>query len=105
MWFYADDAILLPPNGAPGTGKDAIRTSYQEGLRHFRLAIFSASEETHVFGDWAFDRGTTEGKTIPKTDESSKQIHDKYMMILHREPGGVWKIARLIWNTVEPAGA
>ncbi len=33
MWFYADDAILLPPNGAPGTGKDAIRTRYQRS-RH-----------------------------------------------------------------------
>ncbi len=105
MRFYADDAILLPPNGAPVTGKDAIRTRYQEGFRHFRFAIFSASEETHVFGDWAFDRGTTEGKTIPKADEPSRQIHDKYLMILHREPGGAWKIARLMWNAIEPAGA
>ncbi len=105
MQFYADDAILLPPNGAPVTGKDAIRTRYEEGFRHFRFAIFSSSEETHVFGDWAFDRGTTEGKAIPKADEPSRQIHDKYVVILHREPGGAWKIARLMWNAFEPAGA
>jgi uncharacterized protein (TIGR02246 family) len=103
--FYADDAILLPPNGAPVAGKDAIRSRYEEGFRHFRFAISSSSEETHVFGDWAFDRGTTTGKTIPKTDESSRQIHDKYVMILHRESNGAWKIARLIWNTAGPAGA
>ncbi len=103
--FYADDAVLLPPNGAPVVGKDAIRARYEEGFRHFRFAISSASEETHVFGDWAFDRGITEGKTIPKTSESPKQIHDKYVMILHREPSGAWKIARLIWNAAEPAGA
>lgn len=103
--FYADDAILLPPNSAPVVGKDAIRARYEEGFRHFRFAISSSSEETHIFGDWAFDRGTTAGKTIPKTDESSRQIHDKYVMILHREPSGTWKIARLIWNAVEPAGA
>jgi uncharacterized protein (TIGR02246 family) len=102
--FYADDAVLLPPNGAPVVGKDAIRARYEEGFRHFRFAISSSSEETHVFGDWAFDRGTTTGKTIPKMDESSRQIHDKYVMILHRESGGAWKIARLIWNAAEPAG-
>jgi uncharacterized protein (TIGR02246 family) len=103
--FYADDAVLLPPNGAPVVGKDAIRARYEEGFRHFRFAISSSSEETHIFGDWAFDRGTTAGKTIPKTDETSRRIHDKYVMILHREPGGAWKIARLIWNAAEPAGA
>jgi uncharacterized protein (TIGR02246 family) len=99
--FYADDAVLLPPNDAPVVGKDAIRARYDEGFRHFRFAISSSSEETHVFGDWAFDRGTTVGKTIPKTDEPSRQIHDKYVMILHLEPGGAWKIARLIWNAAE----
>jgi uncharacterized protein (TIGR02246 family) len=103
--FYADDAVLLPPNGAQVVGKDAIRARYEEGFRHFRFAISSASEETHIFGDWAFDRGTTEGKTIPKTDEPSRHIHDKYLMILHRESSGAWKIARLIWNAAEPAGA
>jgi uncharacterized protein (TIGR02246 family) len=100
--FYADDAVLLPPNDAPVVGRDAIRARYEEGFRHFRFAISSSSEETHVFGDWAFDRGTTAGKTIPKTDEPSRPIHDKYVMILHLEPGGAWKIARLIWNAAKP---
>jgi len=103
--FYADDAILLPPNDAPVVGKDAIRARYEEGFRRFRFAISSSSDETHVFGDWAFDRGTTVGRTIPRTDEPSRQIHDKYVMILHRESGGAWKIARLMWNAAERAGA
>jgi uncharacterized protein (TIGR02246 family) len=101
--FYASDAVLLPPNDVPVVGKDAIQSRYEEGFRRFRFAISSSSDETHVFGDWAFDRGTTEGKTIPNTDEPSRQIHDKYVMILHREPGSAWKIARLIWNAAEPA--
>jgi uncharacterized protein (TIGR02246 family) len=101
--FYADDAWLLPPNGAPVVGKDAIRARYEEGFRQFRFAISSASEETHVFGEWAFDRGTTTGKTVPKGSDPSRQIHDKYVMILHRGRDGAWKIARLMWNSAEPA--
>ncbi|HET9994808.1 MAG TPA: SgcJ/EcaC family oxidoreductase [Candidatus Acidoferrum sp.] len=100
--FYGDDALLLPPNDAAVTGRDAIRARYEEGFRHFRFAISSFSEETRVFGDWAFDRGTTAGKTLPKGNEASRQIHDKYLMILHREPTGAWKIARLMWNGAEP---
>ncbi len=101
--FYADDAVLLPPNGAPVIWANLIRVRYAEGFQRFRFAISSTSDETHVFGDWAFDRGTTMGKTVPKGSDPSRQIHDKYVMILHRETGGVWKIARLIWNSAEPA--
>ena len=100
--FYADDAMLLPPNGAQVAGKDAIRARYEEGFRQFRFAITSTSDETHVFGDWAFDRGTTAGKTVPKGSDPSRQIHDKYVMILQRERGGAWKIARLMWNGADP---
>jgi uncharacterized protein (TIGR02246 family) len=100
--FYAEDAMLLPPNGAQVVGKDAIRARYEEGFRQFRFAISSSSDETHVFGDLAFDRGSTAGKTVPKGSDPSRQIHDKYVMILHRERDGMWKIARLMWNSAEP---
>jgi uncharacterized protein (TIGR02246 family) len=103
MQFYADDSVLLPPNDAPVAGKDVIRARYESGFRHFRFAISSSSDETHVFGDWAFDRGTTSGETVPKGAEAPRQIHDKYVMILHRERSGAWKIARLMWNGAEPA--
>ena len=101
--FYANDALLLPPNDAAVVGREGIRARYEEGFSHFRFAISSLSEETHVFGDWAFDRGTTSGKTVPKGDEPPRQIHDKYLMILHRQPSGEWKIARLMWNGAERA--
>jgi uncharacterized protein (TIGR02246 family) len=103
MSFYADDSVLLPPNDSPVVGKDAIRSRYEEGFRHFRFDISSTSDETRVFGEWAFDRGTTSGRTIPKESDAARQVHDKYVMILHREVNGSWKIARLIWNRAEPA--
>jgi uncharacterized protein (TIGR02246 family) len=97
---YADDAILLPPNDVSVVGKQAIRARYEEGFRHFRFDIVFTADETHIFGDLAFIRGTINGRTVPKGDEPSRKIHDKYIMVLHRQKDG-WKIARLIWNASE----
>ncbi len=101
MGFYADDAILLPPNDAAVRGKEVIRSRYEEGFRHFRFDIVFSSEETQVFGDWAFIRGTIQGRTVPKGTEPSRKLNDKYIMVLRRQKDG-WKIARLIWNGSDP---
>lgn len=101
--FYAEDAVLLPPNDSPVVGKAAIRARYKEGFRRFRFDISSTSDETEAFGEWAFDRGTTSGRMVPKGNEAPRKVHDKYVMILHKRADGSWKIARLIWNSAEPA--
>ena len=98
---YADDAILLPPNNAPVMGKSAIHSRYEDGFRHFRFDIAFTSDEAQVFGDWAFVRGTIQGRTVPKGNEPPRQINDKYIMVLRRQNSG-WKIARLIWNSSDP---
>jgi uncharacterized protein (TIGR02246 family) len=99
--FYAEDAVLLPPNDGDVNGKAAIRARYEEGFRHFRFDIVFSSDEAQVFGEWAFIRGAIHGRTIPKGDEASRKINDKYIMVLHRQKDG-WKIARLIWNGTDP---
>lgn len=99
--FYAEDAILLPPNDVPVTGKAAIRSRYEEGFRSFRFDIAFSSDEIQLFGEWAFIRGTIRGKTIPKGASSSRILNDKFIMVLHHQENG-WKIARLIWNGSDP---
>jgi len=98
---YSDDAVLLPPNDKPVTGKAAVRARYEEGFRHFRFDIAYTSDETEIFGDWAFIRGTIRGRTIPRDETPGRTLNEKYVMILHREKSG-WKISRLIWNGSDP---
>jgi len=98
---YTEDAILLPPNDVPVVGKLAIRARYEEAFRHFRFDIAFVSDESQLFGDWAFVRGVIRGRTIPKDETSGRTLNDKFVMILHREKDG-WKIARLIWNGSDP---
>lgn len=106
--FYAEDAILLPPNGGPIRGLEAIRQHYEELFQTSVLYIRALSLETQVSSDWAFDRGTVDGQILPREDEHGKIkgepkiVNDKYVMTLRREGKNGWRITRLIWNSTDP---
>lgn len=106
--FYAEDAILLPPNGDPIRGLEAIRQHYEELFQTSVLYIRALSLETQVSSDWAFDRGTVDGQILPREDEHGKIkgepkiVNDKYVMTLRREGENGWRITRLIWNSTDP---
>jgi ketosteroid isomerase-like protein len=100
MSLYEDDAVLLPPEEEPIVGKEFIRPRYQSLFDHSQLEVFSTSEETIISGDWAFERGTTSGKITPKGkgQDLTRIVDDQYLLILHKQPTGSWKIARLMWH-------
>ena len=101
---YREDAMLLPPNAGAVAGRPAIRVWYEQGFHHFRFEVSFDVEEIQASGDWAFARGYINGQLNPKADEAPVRLHEKYLMVLRRDPGG-WKIARLIWNSDEPRPA
>ena len=96
--LYEEDALLLPPAGPAVVGKDAIKERYRQGFEKAKLEVAFHSEETHVTGDWAFDRGLTRGRNVWRDGRAPTKFEHKYLMILRRRPDGGWKIARLIWN-------
>ncbi len=98
---YADDAVLLPPNGRIVEGKEAIRERYRTGFERFRFEVSITLKETKVSGDWAFNRGVTQGRLVPLAGGEARSLNDQYLMILRRMPDGAWKIARLIWNSAD----
>jgi len=101
---YREDAMLLPPNAGAVAGRPAIRVWYEQGFHHFRFEVSFDVEEIQASGDWAFARGYINGQLNPKADEAPVRLHEKYLMVLRRDPGG-WKIARLMWNSDEPRPA
>jgi uncharacterized protein (TIGR02246 family) len=95
--LYSASAILMPPDGEPIEGREAIRAHYRRIFSRFTLEATLDSDETVVCGDWAFDRGRTHVRSKSKETGDTNEAHDKYVMILHRDATG-WQIARLIWN-------
>jgi uncharacterized protein (TIGR02246 family) len=100
--LYEDDAVWLPPSGPVIEGKQAIHARYKATFAMYRLDLKENSIETHVFGEWGFVRGFTQGTMVPKKDGPVRRLYDKYLMIVHKGADQNWRIARLIWN---PAGS
>jgi uncharacterized protein (TIGR02246 family) len=97
---YADDAVLLPPGGASVQGAENIRPRYEALFGGSRLEVRMDVESIEVNGALAFSRGFTRGRMVPKDGSPPREIADRYLMVLRREPGGGWKIAALMWGPV-----
>ena len=104
--YYAEDAIVMPPNAAIATTKEAIRGAWKEMLTSPGAAISWTATKVEVAksGDLAYVSGTYE-ETM--TDASGKPVKDrgKYVEIFKKQADGTWKVVADIWNSDLPASA
>ncbi|MFQ5928226.1 MAG: YybH family protein [Acidobacteriota bacterium] len=103
MAIVTDDAIMMPPNESPVTGKESIRSWLQDFLDQFTIKNYSPSDpEVVVAGDWAFERFSFAWTLVPVGGGEPTQDNGKCIHIYHRQPDGSWKLARDIWNSDNP---
>jgi ketosteroid isomerase-like protein len=104
LTFITDDAVLMPPNGPPVTGREAIGSWNRSMSSQFRIQDYaSRDDEIVVAGDWAFRRATADW-TLTRT-AGGAPIRDvvKFIIIYRRQADGSWKVARDIWSSNTPA--
>src|SRR4030095_12328831 len=98
--FYSEDAIVMPPNAAADTTKEAIRKGWQDLLRSPGLVISWKTTKVEVAksGDLACISGTYE---LTMTDPSGKPMNDhgKYVEVWEKQADGKWKCGTDIWNS------
>src|SRR5207247_4651726 len=104
--YYAEDAMVMPPNAAAATTKEAIRSAWKEMLTTPGSAISWKATKVEVAkaGDLAYVSGTYE-ETM--TDASGKPVNDrgKYVEIFKKQADGTWKVVADIWNSDLAASA
>jgi uncharacterized protein (TIGR02246 family) len=100
--YYAEDAILMPPNSPTVLGIAAIRPRYEVLFRDYRPAIEGAIDEVVVRGDLAYVRGRNGGTLRGRNGASDRALNDVYVMVLRRSGDGEWRITRLIWHSATP---
>ncbi len=105
LGYYADDAVLMPPNEPPVQGKEGIRPRYESLFAQFLPAIESRIDEIRVDRDWAFVAGGNGGRLAPRDGGEPRVLNDAWVMVLRRSGAHEWKIARLIWHSATPTGA
>jgi uncharacterized protein (TIGR02246 family) len=100
--LYASDAVVMPENAPAVSGRDAIVKLWGDMMAANATHVELTADETHVSGDWAFDRGQFTMTMTPKTEGAMPMTEKgKYLVVLHREADG-WKIAREIGNSNAP---
>src|SRR4029453_9324433 len=81
--YYADDAIVMPPNASAATTKEAIRSAWKD-MRETPGAAISwkaTNVEVAKAGDLAYVSGTYE-ETMTDASGKSANDHGKYVEIL-----------------------
>ena len=100
---YADDAIVLQPNGPMLNSKDAVRKIWKEvltapgfsgGWKATKVEVAKSGEIGYVSGTWEFTMNDASGK--PATDRG------KFVEVVKKQADGTWKCAVDIWNSDAP---
>lgn len=94
----SDDVVVMPPAMPQVTGAGNVAEFMREFFRQFDFRISYSSEETQVFGDRAFDRGSFTHTLTPQSGGDSIKEDGKYFWFYSRTRDGQWKMSRVIWN-------
>jgi uncharacterized protein (TIGR02246 family) len=104
--FYSEDAIVMPPNAASATTREAIRKVWQDLLASPGLVIRWKTTKVEVAksGDLACLSGTYD---LSMNDPSGKTVNDhgKYVEVWEKQTDGKWKCGTDIWNSDLPAAS
>ena len=97
--LYAADAIRMPPDALPTSGRESIRQNMAGTFENADLEVQLHIEETEFSGELAYVRGTFALTTTPKDGSASSAIQGNWMRLMRREPDGRWLVAEELWNT------
>jgi ketosteroid isomerase-like protein len=99
--YYADDAIILPPNAKMSSGKDAIKTYYDnenKNIDKFTNVEFNTSDvigENNLF----VEVGTYKMTIQLKNSANPVDDQGKYVTVWKMMPDGSLKVAVDTYNT------
>ena len=100
--FYAEDAVVLPPNQQPVAGKAQIRPFIQGMIDAGLAEITLETTDVSGSGDVAYGVGKYRMTLHPA---GADRIEDKgkYVVVYRRQADGSWKAVADIFNTNLPA--
>jgi len=99
--LFTDDAILIPADDATCEGRGEIADYLQSVLDESPSTLEFDVKETKVLGDWAFERIDVTVVVPDPVTREEWEVWARYLWVLKRQPGGQWRIARLITNIDE----
>ena len=104
--YYAESAVVMPPNAPSAKTRETIRSAWKEMLTSPGAAISWKATKVEVAktGDLAYVSGTYEETMTDASGKPAKE-HGKYVEIFKKQADGTWKVVADIWNSDLPASA
>ncbi|HEV8232170.1 MAG TPA: DUF4440 domain-containing protein [Thermoanaerobaculia bacterium] len=100
--FYAEDAVVLPPDSDLVRGRAAIEEfwagAHKAGIKNMRLEVLDAESS----GNYAVETGKATADVQPEGQAAATTETFKYVVVWKKQKGGEWKIIRDIWNGMAP---
>lgn len=100
--MYAEDAIVLPPDGEMVKGRPAIEAFwkgvYDSGVKGVALTVVAVDSS----GEMAAEVGKAVLTIKPANQQEVSQTA-KYVVVWKRQKDGTWKLYRDIWNGMPQA--
>jgi uncharacterized protein (TIGR02246 family) len=100
--LYTEDAVRLPPNGAPIRGRTAIEAALAGvdtvlSFAHNIVELDGRGDLAYVWVDYSFSG------LLPNVDQPFTDM-GKALILLRKQPDGSWMFSRVMWNANEAAG-
>lgn len=95
---YAADAVRMPPDALPVTGRESIRQNIAQAFETADLNVQMQVIETEFSGELAYVRGTFLLTVTPKDGSPMTESEGNWMRLMRRAPDGRWLVAYSLWN-------
>jgi len=101
--LFTDDAVVLP-DGPERTvvGDDSIRAWFERRSARGDVVRGTEPGAPLVADSLAAVLGLGGGAIVSADGRDTVPTADRYLMVLRRQPVGGWKIARLMWQEIDP---
>ena len=100
--MFAQDAVVMPQDGSVLTGREAIKSWYQNALAGSKAKQTTSVDEIEVTGDSAFVRGSFTLSFAAKGGGHPNEVNGTSMAIYKRQVDGPWEASRVMWTTYKP---
>jgi uncharacterized protein (TIGR02246 family) len=103
LFYWSEDATVLPPGRAALVGKAAIREFIEKSFQTpgFSISWKAATVTVSTDGDMAYTTGTNH-VTFKTPDGKIVAVEGKAVTVWRRQKDGTWKCVIDIWNHESP---
>ena len=103
MDLLTDDAVGMHPDGTILGDADTWRAYWENLYSGDSLEPALSDAEHQADGDWGFVSGTWTVSVAAEEDGEPQREAAHFIVVVHREDVGAWKLTRVIWHPAQPA--